>query len=111
LIGFDPPKGATIDWFLGLPGQAHEDSILDTAMAALSLVHIAKTNSDNNALIKARMSYGNTLKQFQSTIKKRRADANSMSAVICMGLYEVSIWNFCAVSLVLQLPEKKSSEL
>lgn len=89
-MGFSAPKGSSINWVSSLPDLSNREPILDSALAALCLAHIGKTQQDEHALCMARLSYGSALKHFQAAVVRGRRDANILSAINCLCIYEVS---------------------
>jgi hypothetical protein len=88
-IGFSAPKGSSINWVCSLPDLSNREPILDSALAALCLAHIGKTQQNEHALRMARLSYGSALKHFQAAVLRGRRDANILSAINCLCIYEV----------------------
>ncbi|KFY81030.1 hypothetical protein V499_00189 [Pseudogymnoascus sp. VKM F-103] len=88
-MGFSAPKGSSINWVCSLPDLSNREPILDSALAALCLAHIGKTQQDEHALRMARLSYGSALKHFQAAVVRGRRDANILSAINCLCIYEL----------------------
>jgi hypothetical protein len=89
-LAFSAPKGSSMNWVHHLPDLSNREPILDSALAALCLAHIGKTQKDENVLRVARLSYGYALKHFQTALARGRRNANIVSAMNCICVYEVS---------------------
>jgi hypothetical protein len=76
-------------WFLNIPDFIHKDVLVDYAVAAVSLVHIAKTRRDINALRMARLSYGATLRCLQLVTTRGKYDFRLLLVINLIGIYEV----------------------
>lgn len=78
-------------WFLDLPDFINQNVLLDYAVAAVSLIHIAKTRRDINALRMARLTYGATLRYLQVVSARGKYNYHLLVVINLIGVYEVKV--------------------